>query len=53
MQATYQIAMAAERDAGNRNMLLNNRQSWNEDDWKISCEVFDRIMATVDAEPRK
>lgn len=49
MKPTYEIAMAAGRDAGNRSMKAGNRTAWNMDDWNASCETFEKIMALVES----
>jgi hypothetical protein len=41
---TYAIAMAAGRDAGNRNMKANGRTSWNGEDFDVAAEVAARLM---------
>lgn len=45
--ATYRIAMAAGRDAANRNMRADGRSSWNDTDWDIAAEVTARLMGGV------
>jgi hypothetical protein len=37
---TYDLAMAAGRDAGNRSMRRAGREQWNEDDWNRAAETF-------------
>lgn len=44
MVLTYQIAMAAGRDAGNRSMKANGRTSWNEVDYNIAVETTSSLM---------
>ena len=43
MTMTYQIAMAAARDEGNRHMRKHGRTVWNEDDWNAMCAEFNRL----------
>ena len=49
--ATYDIAMAAGRDAGNRSAKENGRGTWNEDDWNAARQtanaLFDPIKALL------
>lgn len=40
----YDLAMAVGRDAANRNMRKAGRERWNEDDWNVACETFDRLF---------
>ena len=37
---TYEIAMAAGKDAGNRHMRKNNRTGWNLDDRNVAAGTF-------------
>lgn len=39
----YDLAHAAGTDAANRNMTKNGRKSWNEDDYSICVDEFNRI----------
>lgn len=43
MKIDYKIAMAAGQDAGNRNANKNNQQAWNEEDWNIAAEAFNKL----------
>ena len=47
MKATYELAMAAGRDAADRSMHQAGRRRWNEADWNAGSEVFLRVMATA------
>lgn len=47
MRVTYQIAMAAGRDAANRQMKASGRSAWNEDDFNLAAEVANRLLALV------
>ena len=44
MKITYQIAMAAGRDAANRNMRKNGRAVWNEEYHIIACDVINNLL---------
>jgi hypothetical protein len=44
MSRTYEIAMAAARDAANRNMRKASRLVWNEDDYNVMVSEFNRLM---------
>lgn len=48
---TYELAMAAAKDAGNRNMRKAGRSRWNEEDWNTMVETFERLFPV--AEPRE
>ena len=45
---TYQIAMAAAQDAGNRHMRAAGRTKWDEEDWNHACETFKRLWPQPD-----
>lgn len=45
---TYKLAMAAAKDEANRHAKKNGRSSWNEDDWNVATETFDRIFSFSD-----
>lgn len=45
---TYQIAMAAGRDAANRSAVRAGRTSWNDDDLATALTVFDRRYRLAD-----
>lgn len=47
MKMTHKIAMAAGQDAANRNMKRNGRTEWNEEDWNVACETFNKLIALV------
>lgn len=40
---TYDLAMAASQDAGNRSMRKAERKVWNEDDYNAAAAEFDRV----------
>jgi hypothetical protein len=41
---TYKIAMAAGRDAANRNMKANGRTVWNEEDYNIAAALVEKLL---------
>jgi hypothetical protein len=41
---SYEMAMAAGRDAGNRSAKDAGRTAWNDADWGAAREVFNRIQ---------
>jgi len=43
LKITRDIAWAASTDAANMNMRENGRTSWDEDDYNIAREVFDKL----------
>ena len=47
---TYEIAMAAATDAGNRNMRKDDRIFWNEDDYAVASTVFGKLMQKENAD---
>jgi hypothetical protein len=47
MWITYEIAMAAGRDAGNRSMKAAGRAKWNEEDWDAACAETERLAALI------
>lgn len=42
-ELTYDLIMAAARDAGNRSMRNAGRTVWNADDWAAACRVSERL----------
>jgi len=44
IKITYKLAMAAGRDAGNRNMRKNGRTTWNLADRNIAAKEFHKLM---------
>lgn len=40
---TYELAMAAGKDAANRQMRAAGRKRWNLDDWNLAADVFSRL----------
>jgi hypothetical protein len=46
MKTTYELAMAAGRDAGNRSMREGRRTKWAVKDWNADCETFERLYGT-------
>jgi hypothetical protein len=49
---TIEMAHAAGEDAANRNMRAANRKVWNEEDYNIAVEEFDRLLPFLPAEDR-
>jgi hypothetical protein len=43
VEITYELAMAAGRDAGNRSMREGRRTKWAVKDWNTACETFERL----------
>ena len=41
---TYDLAMAAARDAGNRSMRKAGRKAWNEHDYNAAVQEFHRLI---------
>jgi hypothetical protein len=41
---TYDLAMAAGRDAANRHMREHGRAQWNGDDWNEASSTFWRLL---------
>lgn len=48
MKLTYELAMAAGRDAANRNMRKAGRSVWNEDDYNVAIDTYTRLMVPLD-----
>lgn len=44
MRLTYDLAMAAGRDAGNRSMRKAGRSAWNREDWGAAAECTNRLL---------
>lgn len=49
MELTYQIAMAAGQDAGDKHARTHGRSVWNEEDFDVAAETFRKLhqMVTV------
>ena len=45
---TYEIAMAAGQDAGNRNMRKHHRIRWNLEDRNIAAAVCNDLLDRID-----
>lgn len=43
IEITYELAMAAAHDAGNRSMREEHRTKWAVKDWNVACETFERL----------
>lgn len=41
---TRDLARAAARDAGNRNMRAAGRTMWSEADWNAACNEYERLL---------
>lgn len=48
--ATYRIAMAAGRDAGNRSAAMHGRTVWNEDDWNAAHDTTAKLIGRAVAD---
>ena len=46
MGATYKIAMAAGQDAANRHMKKAGRTAWDESDYAVACETFEKVYGS-------
>lgn len=44
MKITYEIAMAAGRDAANRQARKNKRKKWNKEDHALTCKITDKLL---------
>ena len=44
MIITYKIAMAAGKDAANKNMIKNGRSVWNDEDYEIACKLTEQLI---------
>ena len=44
MTITYELAMAAGRDAANVQMRSDGRTKWNLDDWNLAARVVGRLL---------
>ena len=47
---TYDLAMAAAQDVGNRAMRAGGRVVWNDDDWNAAADELDRLMSLPEPE---
>ena len=43
LELTYDLAMAAGRDAANRSMRAAGRSCWNEDDYNVAARELQRL----------
>ena len=39
----YEIARAIATDKANRNMRKNDRKQWDEEDYDMACETFNKL----------
>ncbi len=44
MEATYKVAMAAGRDAGNKSARLAGRTHWSQHDYDVAARVVAMLM---------
>lgn len=51
IEMTYDLALAAAKDAGNRQMKVNYRDAWNFDDYNLACRVLARLYPQCGANP--
>lgn len=45
---TYDLAMAAGRDAANRSMRRNGRTTWNQEDYQAAVQTFALLQAKAE-----
>jgi len=45
VEITWDLARAAAEDAANRQMKKDGRGVWNENDYQLAGEVFNRLMS--------
>jgi len=43
MKMTYHLAMAAGKDAADRNMREHGRPKWNRSDYNVAVRTFNRL----------
>jgi hypothetical protein len=43
IEMTEALARAAATDAADRNMKQAGRIEWNEEDWDVGCETYERL----------
>jgi hypothetical protein len=48
IQVTYALAMAAGRDAGNRNMREAGRATWSRSDFKAAADTVAHLLGEQD-----
>ena len=46
-ELTYNLAMAAGQDAGNRSMRKAGRTQWNDDDWDAAAAETQRLIRLI------
>lgn len=46
IEMDYHLARACATDEANRNMRKNGRKAWNEEDYNICVEAFNRLWPT-------
>ncbi len=45
---TYELCMAAGKDAGNKHMRKGNRTAWNRSDYNIAAKESGRLLDILD-----
>ena len=50
--ATYEIAMAAGRDAATRQMRSNHRTAWSLEDYNLACRTMANLYPQCGANPK-
>ena len=53
MQITYEKAMSAGRDAGNRQMRKAGRSSWSLADRNLAAKVANKLLNNQESRPTK
>ena len=49
---TYELAMAAAKDAANDQMRANRRTTWDMDDYNLACRTLARLCPECGANPK-
>lgn len=47
IEVTYEMAMAAGRDAANANAAKHGRTSWSRADYNIACKTVERLIGSA------
>ena len=53
IRVTYEIAMAAGRDAGNCSMAAGRRKAWAEEDFDKAIDTFRALLALCPADEKE
>jgi uncharacterized protein with NRDE domain len=48
---TYELALAAARDAANRQARANHRREWSQEDYDLACRTLARLYPECGANP--